>query len=140
MSKKNKAHRILWYECVGFTIVILVSWADELFRLPQRFFGGPRQGSNWREAAMESIVTLFVWLAVSLLTQKILRRLHYLEGMVNMCAWCRKLEQEGKWVSFEEYIVRDFQTTTSHGMCQSCESKMLGEMPRRDAIRSPRMR
>jgi hypothetical protein len=40
MRRKNKAHRILWYECAGFSFIILMSWLDELLSLPQRIFGG----------------------------------------------------------------------------------------------------
>jgi hypothetical protein len=128
MKKENKAHRILWYECAGFLCIIILSWADELLRLPQRLFGGG-QRPNWREAAIETLVILFVWLVVFILTRKIVARLHYLEGMVRMCAWCRRLDQNGKWVAFEEYIVRDMNTTTSHGMCPECEARMLGRIP-----------
>jgi hypothetical protein len=128
MNNPNKAHRILWYECVGFLVIILLSWGDELLRLPQRVFGGA-QNPNWREGTIETLVILFVWLVVFLLTKKIIARLHYLEGMVKMCAWCRKLDQDGRWVAFEEYIVRDMHTTPSHGMCPECETRMLGEVP-----------
>jgi hypothetical protein len=127
MRRKNKARRILWYECAGFLCIILMSWLDELLSLPQRLLGGASR-SNWREAAMESIVTLCVWFVVFVFTRKIIGRLHYLEGMVKMCAWCRKLDQDGKWVPFEEYIVRDMRTKTSHGMCPECEAKMLGQI------------
>lgn len=127
MRRKNKARRILWYECAGFLCIILMSWLDELLSLPQRLLGGASR-SNWREAAMESIVTLCVWFVVVVFTRKIIGRLHYLEGMVKMCAWCRKLDQDGKWVPFEEYIVRDMRTKTSHGMCPECAAKMLGQI------------
>jgi hypothetical protein len=128
MNNKNKAHRILWYECAGFLTIILLSWMDELIKLPQRLNGGA-QHPNWREAAIETLVILFVWLVVFVSTQRIVVRLHYLEGMVKMCAWCRRLDQKGKWVPFEEYIVRDMHTTASHGMCPECKARMLGQIP-----------
>jgi hypothetical protein len=127
MNNQNKAHRILWYECAGFLTIILLSWLDELIKLPQRFPGAPQP--NWREAAIETLVILFVWLVVFVSTKRIVVRLHYLEGMVRMCAWCRRLDQKGKWVPFEEYIVRDMHTTASHAMCPECEARMLGQIP-----------
>lgn len=125
MENENKAHRILWYECIGFLCIILLSWLDELLRLPQRFLGGVSR-TNWREAAIETAAIFFVWLVVFILTKRIVVRLHYLEGMVRMCAWCRKLDQDGKWVPFEEYIVRDMPAATSRGMSPDCEAKLLG--------------
>ncbi|MDP9004601.1 MAG: hypothetical protein M3N12_07405 [Verrucomicrobiota bacterium] len=128
MSNENKAHRILWYECAGFTTIILLSWLDELLRLPERIPGGAPD-PNWREATFETLVILFVWLVVFVSTKRIVKRLHYLEGMVKMCAWCRRLDQKGKWVPFDEYIVRDMHTMASHGMCPECEARMLGRNP-----------
>jgi len=128
MNNQNKAHRILWYECAGFLTIILLSWLDELLRLPERIPGGAPD-PNWREATFETLVILLVWLVVFVSTKRIVKRLHYLEGMVKMCAWCRRLDQKGKWVPFDEYIVRDMHTTASHAMCPECEARMLGRNP-----------
>jgi methyl-accepting chemotaxis protein len=46
----------------------------------------------------------------------LLRRLSETEPVVNMCAYSRTIEYEGEWISFEEYLRRRFNVTTSHGM------------------------
>ena len=125
-STKNKrtAETILWIECLGFSLLILLSWVDELFRLPYLLFGGPQQ-RIWRESVMESIAIAIVWLVVFVATRKVLRRFRYLEGLLTMCAWCRKLEHGGDWVSLEDYCARELGVDISHGMCPKCGRQLL---------------
>ena len=125
-SNKRTARKILWIECLGFSLLILLSWLDELLGLPHLLFGLPQQGM-WRESALESIAIALVWLVVYIATQNILRRFQYLEDMLMMCAWCRKLEHSGDWLSLEDYCVRELGVDISHGICPKCGRKSLGE-------------
>ncbi len=127
-STKNGrgAEKILWIECVGFSLLILLSWLDELASLPHLIFGGPQQ-PMWQEAALESIAISSVWLVVFVLTRRILQRSRFLEKMLTMCAWCRKFEQSGEWVSLENYCATELGLDISHGMCPKCGRQLLGE-------------
>jgi CHASE3 domain sensor protein len=40
---------------------------------------------------------------------------HY-RNLVTLCAWTRSVEYEGEWISFEEYLRRKFQVSTTHGI------------------------
>lgn len=40
---------------------------------------------------------------------------HY-RNLVTLCAWTRSVEYEGEWISFEEYLRRKFDISTTHGM------------------------
>jgi hypothetical protein len=126
MSNKDKAHRILWIEGIGFGVIILLSWLDELIALPRLILGGGAH-PNWRESALESLLTFIVWLAVFVTTRRILRRFHYLEEMLQMCAWCRKLNHGGEWTSLEDYCSRELGVDISHGICPSCGRTLLQE-------------
>jgi hypothetical protein len=124
MINRNKPQRILWYEASGFLFIIVLSWVDELFNLPSLLFGGTEH-SNWREAAMETIIVLTVWLIVFLLTRRLLARLYYLEKFLRVCAWCRKIGRGDEWLSMEQYFDKDFDVKTSHGLCPACAKKMM---------------
>jgi hypothetical protein len=121
---KRTAERILWIECLGFSSLILLSWVDELFRLPHLFFGGAQQ-PLWRESAIESIAIALVWLVVYTATRKVLRRFQYLEDLLTMCAWCRKLEYGGEWLSLEDYCTKELGIAVSHGICPKCGRQLL---------------
>lgn len=136
VSNKRKAHRILAIECAGFATIILLSWSDELFGLPHLLFGGP-SAPNWRESAWESLVTLAVWLVVVVMTKQLLRKFNYLEEMLTMCGWCRKLERAGEWVSFEQYCEKELGLDTSHSICPKCGRQMLGDAPAAASAQNP---
>src|SRR4051812_16645515 len=35
MENKRRAGQVIWIECIGFGALLIVSWLDELVRLPQ---------------------------------------------------------------------------------------------------------
>jgi hypothetical protein len=45
-----------------------------------------------------------------------LERLHRLHEIVRMCAWTRRLEWGGEWLSVESYLERRFGIEVSHGI------------------------
>ena len=133
MTNKRRAHQVLWIECLGFLVIIVLSWLDELLGLPRWMFGGPGAG-NWRESALESVVTLLVWLAVLIGTKRVLNRFYYLEDQLKMCAWCRKFERgSGEWVSLEAYLEEELGIETSHGICANCGRQLLPDDESQDS-------
>ena len=123
-SKTARAStRILWYEGFGFMMIILLTWADDLLHLPYHLFGGSYQ-SHWRSSLMQTEVVLLVWFVVHRMTARVVARLHYLEHMLRMCAWCRKVNDGEEWVPTEQYFSTKFDTPTSHGMCPDCAEQM----------------
>ncbi|MGB8168280.1 MAG: hypothetical protein WCF18_12355 [Chthoniobacteraceae bacterium] len=126
-KSERLSHSILWYEGFGFAMIILLCWADDLLHLPYYLFGGEYQ-SHWRSSLLQTEVVVLVWVVVHRLTSKVLGRLHYLERMLRMCAWCRKVNDGEDWVVMEQYFSTKFDTRTSHGMCPSCAETMRAEM------------
>ena len=126
MNSPLSANRIIWHEIAAFSLILLISWANELGDLTQRLIGGSAS-SNWREAVVESTITLAVAIPTILLSWRLSRRLHYLEGFLRVCAWCRKVGQGDDWISIEEYVEKNFKAQTSHGMCPACSQKFKEE-------------
>ena len=125
--KTQHVSKILWYEVIGFLMIIALSWANELTNLPH-FIGGVHYVPNWRESALETLIVLLVATPVMILTRRLVSRLHYLEGFLRVCAWCKNLEHNGEWISLEEFFERKFQTETTHGMCLVCLVEMKAKM------------
>src|SRR5882672_3590720 len=123
MKFRKRGWWVLWYECAGFGLIILLSWLDEIQGLPQLLFGGGPHVHDWRDCAMESLVILYVAAIVVGLTKKLVDHLHYLEGLVRICAWCRKVGHGDKWVRVEQYFMDGLQVGTTHGMCPECLKK-----------------
>lgn len=60
-----------------------------------------------------------------------LRDIEVLEGMIPICAWCKKIrDDEGFWSEVESYVSRKTRATFSHGLCPTCEDKHFENVPR----------
>ena len=119
METTTIARTVFWYEIAAFSLLVALSWADELLGIPGRLFGGPHH-PNIREAVLETVVILAVAIPIVLRTRRVVARLFYLEGFLKVCAWCQKVESEGDWVPIGEFFQQRFDARTSHGMCPAC--------------------
>lgn len=72
--------------------------------------------NDMRDADMVSIA-LSAGLALMFVALLVIARgaEHY-RNLVTLCAWTRSVEYEGEWISFEEYLRRKFQLSTTHGI------------------------
>lgn len=120
--KKRSAHELLWFEVVAFSLIIALSWADELFGVPALLFGGLHR-PNIAEAILETLLVLIVAIPVVLHTRRVVSRPFYFEGFLRVCAWCKNVENRGDWIPVGQFFEDRFETTASHGMCPACFAK-----------------
>ncbi len=53
-----------------------------------------------------------------------------LQGLLPICAWCRKVrDDEDYWQSVEDYVVRHTDARFSHSICPECAERILKESP-----------
>ena len=57
-----------------------------------------------------------------LLAQRFLRRTEYRNNRVVVCAWCRRIRNDEKWMTIEEYFNARYRHAFSHGICPECQS------------------
>jgi hypothetical protein len=114
---RNGQHLILWLEAAGFLLLIALSWVDEYHQV-------------WQESAVESGAVLAVWATVHFFTLRLIKRLHYLEGFLRVCAWCKKIEHNASWMPLEQFFDREFHTKATHGMCPACASRFKSDLER----------
>jgi CHASE3 domain sensor protein len=77
-------------------------------------------------AASVVMVGLSVWLMV---------KLQRLQNLVTVCAWTQRVQYEGKWIRFEDYLWQRFQIRTTHGMSADAANKMRAEL---DVLSKPK--
>lgn len=116
-------NRVLIVEIVGFCLLIAVSWMNELSDFGHIIF--PGYHGNWREAVIETSLIILVALPTLYLTKRLLDRLHYLEGFLRICAWCKRLDCNGEWVKVEDYFRSEFSMESTHGICPECHAEQL---------------
>jgi hypothetical protein len=117
---------VLIYEALGFSLLILWCWLDELYDLPARLFGGTPSHANIVEAIEETIVIGIFGLAVVSTSFRSLSRIKLLEGIVPTCAFCKKIRVGEDWQKMEEYFSKRSEAKFSHGYCPPCMEKHYG--------------
>lgn len=54
-----------------------------------------------------------------------LRRVNNLEGLLGVCAWCKKVRDEDeKWLQLESYIAQHTEQHVTHSICPACRGQM----------------
>ena len=129
MRRETTAFHLVLIEVIAFSLIIGMSWMNETICLARLLFGGA-YSPNWQEAALESGFTALVAIPTIWLTWRlgVLKRLHYHERFIHVCAWCRKVGSHDEWHSIEEFFDSEFKIETTHGLCPSCEKKLRNEL------------
>ena len=125
---KRLLNLLILTESVGFMLVLAFIWTDELLDMPHVFWGEPASAARFKECGMESVVVITAWILVLFITRKLVNRILELESYVVMCAWCRKIRIDGRWISIEEFLDKKIKIQTSHGMCEICREKVMDEI------------
>jgi len=58
----------------------------------------------------------------------IARRLYHLEGLIKVCAWTQRVQWEGQWISFEEYLAKRFNLHCTHGISEEAARELGREI------------
>lgn len=118
---------LVLYEILGFGIIILFLWLDEIFDIPANFFGGMKTPVNISESIFETIFILFVSVLCIAVTFRLLNKIKVLKGRLSICASCKKIrDHNGEWQHIEKYIENRSNATFSHGVCTDCMEKLYG--------------
>lgn len=120
--------KVFLCQSLGFLAIILVCFLDELVNLSALVFRDHAYILEFRSSALKMLLILCVWLLVSGSTRRILLRAERLERFMKVCAWCRRIEHNGRWLPLEQFFKLGLDTPTSHGICQECVAKAAEEI------------
>jgi DNA-binding response OmpR family regulator len=78
-----------------------------------------RQLAEYREKLRKKVIEL----------EQALREVRELSALLPICAWCKKIrDEDGYWEEVSAYISERTRTKFTHGICESCEKKMIEEI------------
>jgi hypothetical protein len=73
-----------------------------------------------------AVLCSFAWLVAYTVRQR--RRIAALEGLLPVCAWCRRIrDEQNSWQSLDSYLVKRAELDVTHGICPDCQSKHFPE-------------
>lgn len=112
--------RTLLLEGAGFLLIVAIIWMDEILDLPHLLLGATATPLRLGEAWLESALTAAVGTVIVTITYRAFRRIEYLESLVVMCAWCRRVRAQEEWLTVEAFLERQHNARTTHGICEGC--------------------
>jgi hypothetical protein len=112
--------RTLLLEGAGFLLIVAIIWMDEIFDLPHLLFGAAPTPLRLGEGGLETTLTVAVGIVIVSITYRAFRRIEYLESLVVMCAWCRRVRAQEEWLTVEAFLERQHNARTTHGICERC--------------------
>ena len=130
LSQKSLVEkRVFFYESIIIASIILLIWLDELVDIPHLFLWAEKTPINWREASFESICMVIMWVVIIRFTKNIFERLRYLEGILPICASCKRIrDEQNNWHQIELYIRERSDAKFSHSICPECAEKLYSEV------------
>jgi hypothetical protein len=117
--------KALIWQSVGFLIVVVLTWSDALFDLAHALLGFQDRAMDLNRTVITTVVILLLWVFSAYKVYRVVSRLSYLESFLHVCAWCRKIEYNNRWLSLEEHFVEKTGHKASHGICPECSEKVL---------------
>jgi hypothetical protein len=128
-GKYAVAKRVIAYETIAFSSIILLIWLDELIDIPGYLLGAKPTPINWRESFFESVCILLLGIIIIRFTSTIIKRMKYLEGILPVCASCKRIrDSNDHWHQIESYIRERSDVEFSHGICPDCAAKLYPDL------------
>jgi hypothetical protein len=128
MKQMSRTWAILTAETVMFMFILAIIWVDEFLDMPYLLFGATPTPRRLEEYIIETVSVAIVAILLITATVLLLRRLDRAERFLRVCAWCRKIALDDRWVVFEEYVKTAHSLQSSHGICPECTRNMKADI------------
>jgi hypothetical protein len=128
LGRRLISRRVITYEVSAFLLIILIIWLDEILDIPHLLWGAVQTPINWSEALFESVFISILATAMIYITWKLFQQMRYLEGLLPICASCKRIkDDQGCWKQIETYVCDRSEAEFSHGICPECAEKLYPE-------------
>ena len=128
---KSAQRRVLMLELLGFATLVLLTWLNLDIVLPEALAHFPFVQSDILISLIQTALICLLAAFVCITQIRSMRRLNFLEGLLPVCSFCKKIRKEGKWIPIEEYVRNHSEADFSHGFCPECGTKHYGDLYRR---------
>ena len=131
IGARSRFRKIAVLEMIGFLMILGIILADEIFDLPHLLLGATKSPARLEEHLIEGISVLCLAAGVLHFSYYAARKIGEIESFLVMCAWCRRVKINSKWVQIEEYLKIKDELRTTHGICQECANEMRQAIQRK---------
>jgi hypothetical protein len=129
IGRETVSKRVVTYEISAFLITIAIIWLDEILDIPSLLWGAPRTPINWSESLFESVAIVILAALIIHITLKLFNKMNTLEGLLPICAGCKRIkDDQGAWKQIETYVRDRSEAEFSHGICPECARKLYPDI------------
>lgn len=126
-TKKYLRSRLYFFQTLFYAILLFLVVGDEVFDFPHTIFGQLATPINWAEVYIEGGYIIVLTLFAFYTTNNLLKKIKFFDGYLPICSFCKKIREEGKWISLEEYVSKHSEAMLSHGACPQCMEEHYGK-------------
>lgn len=136
----------LWAPKKNFTVTVAVLTSVLTI---VGFFYSPPGGEMWKVLFNRGLALFAIWVTAGLTLQrkiaeekrisamndhaKALQDLKVLQGLLPICAHCKKIRDDGgSWNRLEKYITNHSEAVFSHGICPTCVKELYPDLMQND--------
>jgi len=125
MDFKAVRRHVILLEVIAFELVILFIWWSEYLGLAS-MLGAPKMPFNWQRPLLPTVWVLLLLGFIVAVTRVFFKQIHYLEGFLQVCSFCKSIRVGDKWVPLEEFMQQRAEVKMSHSLCPPCALKHYG--------------
>ncbi len=120
---------VIAYEFITIISIIALIWLNEIIDIPHLLLGAESTPINWRESLFESIIIAFFGAVIINSSNKLFRKMKYLEGILPVCASCKRIrDDKNHWHQIESFISDMSEAEFSHTICPECAEKLYPKL------------
>ena len=89
-------------------------------------FGGQATPINYTENLIETVLVGTLAAIVVTMTRRLIKKIQYLEGILPVCSFCKKIRKDDEWINIDSYIRDHSAVEFSHSLCPECRKEHYG--------------
>lgn len=126
---RSLIHRLIAVEAACFALLIVFISVDDEWLIPKVISRDFPFTPGKLAAAIDSIWVACLFLLALYIQFGYMRKIRVLEGMLSICANCKKIrDANDKWSPMEEYIQNRTHADFTHTICPDCGVKLYGDL------------
>ena len=104
---------------LAFELVVAFVWWSELIDLPH-LLGAPPTSFSWQRPLLLTAWILLLLYLSNAVARALFKQIHYLEGFLPVCSYCKSIRVGDKWVPLERYLHEHTTVRMTHSLCPPC--------------------
>lgn len=129
LAGRRLIHRLIFIEAASFALLIVFISFDDEWLIPRLISKDFAFAPNLLAGAVDSLWVAALFGLALYIQLKYLHKIRLLEGMLSVCANCKKIRDgSNHWSPMEEYIQQRSHADFSHTICPDCGVKLYGDL------------